>query len=151
MAKRSKARVYGRSLAGIAGSNPDGGINVSFVSDVCCQVQVSATDQSIVQRTVVCHYMWSTNLEHEAGLAHVGLLRQKQPKKQHADVNQTHSKTEPNVRLPTVSTLEHFLRKLRKANFSVVERNYNTSPIITRIKFATHILARSLNDKFHPN
>jgi hypothetical protein len=41
---RSKAWVYGHSLAGIAGSNPTGGMDVlSVVSVVCCQVEVSAT------------------------------------------------------------------------------------------------------------
>jgi hypothetical protein len=43
LAARSKAWVYGRSLTGIAGSNPTGGIDVSVVSFVCCQVEVSAT------------------------------------------------------------------------------------------------------------
>ena len=41
---RSKACVVGRSLAGIAGSNPAGGM------DVCCQTQVSATGRSFIQR-----------------------------------------------------------------------------------------------------
>jgi len=42
VAARSKAWVCGRSLAGIAGSNPAGGIDVlSVVSVVCCQVEVS--------------------------------------------------------------------------------------------------------------
>ena len=43
MAARSKAWVCGRSLAGIAGSNPVGGMDVSLVSVVCCQVKVSAS------------------------------------------------------------------------------------------------------------
>ena len=38
----SKARVCGRSLAGIVGSNPAGGIDV--VNVVCCQVEFSASD-----------------------------------------------------------------------------------------------------------
>jgi len=38
VAARSKALVCGRSLAGIVGSNPAGGINVSVVSVVCRQV-----------------------------------------------------------------------------------------------------------------
>jgi hypothetical protein len=44
----SKAWVCGRSLAGIAGSNPAGGMYVciSLVSVVCCQVKVSATGQN---------------------------------------------------------------------------------------------------------
>ena len=41
VAERSKARVYGRSLAEIAGSNPAGGMDV--LCCVCCQVEVSAT------------------------------------------------------------------------------------------------------------
>ena len=36
MAERSKAWVYGCSLAGIAGSNPAGGMDVSLVNVVCC-------------------------------------------------------------------------------------------------------------------
>ena len=47
MASRSKAWVYGRPLTGIAGSNPTG----SLVSVVCCQVEVSATGWSPVQRS----------------------------------------------------------------------------------------------------
>ena len=43
MAARSKASVCSRSLAGIAGLNPAGGMDVLFVvSVVCCQV-VSAS------------------------------------------------------------------------------------------------------------
>jgi hypothetical protein len=43
MAMQSKLRVCGRSLAGIAGSNLAGFIDVCFVSVVCCQVEVSAS------------------------------------------------------------------------------------------------------------
>jgi len=44
VAVRSKAWVYGRSLAGIVGSNPAGGMDVlSVLSVVCCHVEVSAT------------------------------------------------------------------------------------------------------------
>ena len=46
---RSKAWVYGRSSAGIVGSNPSEGVDV--VSVVCCQVEVSATSRSLVQRS----------------------------------------------------------------------------------------------------
>ena len=48
---KSKARVCGRSLAGIAGWNPAGGMDVSLVCVVCYQVQVSATGRSFVQRS----------------------------------------------------------------------------------------------------
>jgi len=52
VAARSKEWVCGRSLAGIAGSNPAGGMDVSFLlSGVCCQVEVSATGWSLVQRS----------------------------------------------------------------------------------------------------
>ena len=50
MAARSKAWVRSRSLGGTAGSNPAGGTDVSLVSVVCCQVEVSATSRSLVQR-----------------------------------------------------------------------------------------------------
>jgi len=48
---RSNAWVYGRSLIGTEGSNPTEGMDVlSVVSVVCCQVQVSVTGWSLVQR-----------------------------------------------------------------------------------------------------
>ena len=54
MAELSKARVRGRSLVGIAVSNPAGSMVVSVVSvSVCvsCQVEVSATGRSLTQRS----------------------------------------------------------------------------------------------------
>ena len=51
MAARSKARVCNRSLAGIVGSNPAGGMDVCLVSVVCCQVEFSASGRSLVQRS----------------------------------------------------------------------------------------------------
>ena len=51
MAERSKARVCGRSLAGIAVLNPAEGMDVlSLTSVVCCQIEFSATGRSLVQR-----------------------------------------------------------------------------------------------------
>jgi hypothetical protein len=44
VAARSKAWSCGRSLAGIAVSNPAGGMDIlSLVSVVCYQIEVSAT------------------------------------------------------------------------------------------------------------
>jgi hypothetical protein len=52
VAARSKAWVYGRSLAGTVGSNPAGGHGcLSLVSVVCCQIEVSVTGWSLVQRS----------------------------------------------------------------------------------------------------
>jgi hypothetical protein len=51
VAVRSKARVCGRTLAGLAGSNPADGC-LSVVSVVCCQVEVCATGRSLVQRSL---------------------------------------------------------------------------------------------------
>jgi hypothetical protein len=45
---RSQAYVYGLSPAATVGSNPTGGMDVCFV---CCQVEVSATGWSLVQRS----------------------------------------------------------------------------------------------------
>ena len=42
MAARSKAWICCRWLAGIAGSNPTGSMNVSLVIIMFCQVEVSA-------------------------------------------------------------------------------------------------------------
>ena len=57
---------------------------LSIVSGVCCQVEVSATSWSLVQRslpTVMRRCVWSSNLVNEEALAHWGLSRQKQNKK----------------------------------------------------------------------
>jgi hypothetical protein len=52
VAARSKAWVFGRSLTRIVGSNPTVGHGcLSVVSVVCCQVEVSATSWSLVQRS----------------------------------------------------------------------------------------------------
>ena len=51
MAARSKAWVCGRCLACIAGSKPTWGKDVlSLMSVVCCQVEISAAERSLVQR-----------------------------------------------------------------------------------------------------
>jgi hypothetical protein len=40
----ARFNVCGRSLAGIAGSNPAGGMDVSLMSVACCRVVVYASD-----------------------------------------------------------------------------------------------------------
>jgi hypothetical protein len=46
------ANPVGRSLAGIAGSNPSGEHGcLSFVNIVCCQIEVSPMGLSLVQRS----------------------------------------------------------------------------------------------------
>ena len=47
VAVRSKTWVCGRSLAGIVGSNPIGGVSVCL-NVVCCQVEVSASGWLLV-------------------------------------------------------------------------------------------------------
>ena len=51
VASRSREWVCSRSLAGIAGSNPAGVMDVSLLSVVCCRVEVSAKGRSLVQRS----------------------------------------------------------------------------------------------------
>jgi len=52
LAARSKVWVCGRSPAEIVGSDPTEGHGcLSVVSVVCCQVEVSATSRSLVQRS----------------------------------------------------------------------------------------------------
>jgi hypothetical protein len=46
----SKAYVCGRALAGIVGSNLTGDMDVCLLF-LCCQVQVSVTGRSLVQRS----------------------------------------------------------------------------------------------------
>jgi hypothetical protein len=70
-----------RSLAGIAGSNLAGGMGVSLVSVVCCQVEVSVSGWSLVQKNPtecgVSFWVWSWSLDNEEALAHCGLLNNK--------------------------------------------------------------------------
>jgi hypothetical protein len=49
VAARSKAWVCGRALAGVVGSNPAGCMHVCLLY-LCCQVEVSASGWSLVQR-----------------------------------------------------------------------------------------------------
>ena len=56
VAARYKAWVCGHSLAGIAGSNPTDDIDVCLSWVLCvvyCQVEVSAKDWSLIQRSVL--------------------------------------------------------------------------------------------------
>ena len=70
------------SLLGLRVRIPLGARSLSVVIVVCCQVEVSATGWSLVQRSAtdcgVCHCVWSRNLKNEAALTRVGLLCQKQ-------------------------------------------------------------------------
>jgi hypothetical protein len=50
VASRSKSWVCGRSLAGVAGSNPAGGEGISLVDFAYCHVQVYSIGRSLVQR-----------------------------------------------------------------------------------------------------
>jgi hypothetical protein len=49
--ERSMVSVCGHSPAETVGSNPAGGIVVCLLSVACCQVKVSATSLSLVQRS----------------------------------------------------------------------------------------------------
>jgi hypothetical protein len=89
VAVRSKAWVYGLSLVGIAGSNPDGApsglkparacMPFSLVSVVCCHLKVSASGWSPVQRSPtkcgVSECNCKTSIMRRP-LAHIGLSRQ---------------------------------------------------------------------------
>ena len=64
MATQTKAWVCGHSLAGIAGSNPAGDTGyLSLVSLVCCQVEVSASGLSLVQRSPTGCGVFESDLE----------------------------------------------------------------------------------------
>jgi hypothetical protein len=47
----SKAWVCSRSLPGTAIPNPSGDMGLSLVNILCCQVEVSATGRSVIQRS----------------------------------------------------------------------------------------------------
>jgi hypothetical protein len=51
VAARSQAWVYGRSLAGIVGSNLAGGHGC--LSVVCCQVEISRLPRKLLNETVI--------------------------------------------------------------------------------------------------
>jgi hypothetical protein len=79
---RSKAWVFGRSLARFVGSNPTGGMDVSLVSVVCCcQVEASETRRSLVQRSptdcgvslcVIKRKLHTSTLKRETGVRRRG-------------------------------------------------------------------------------
>jgi len=75
VAARTKAWVCSCSHTGIAGSNPAEGMDgcLSFVSVVWCQVEVSASGWSLVQKEsyrVLCVWVCSWSLNAEEALAH---------------------------------------------------------------------------------
>jgi len=76
VAARSKAWVCCHSLAGITGWNPAGGMDVSLLWVLCCQVEVSASGWTLVQRSPTeCGWVWSWSHDSEEALAHWGLSR----------------------------------------------------------------------------
>ena len=62
LAAWAKAWVCDRSLAGIVGSNPAGGMDICLLGMLCCQVEVSASGWSLVQRSptkcAVSNWVW---------------------------------------------------------------------------------------------
>jgi hypothetical protein len=80
MAKPSKARAGGPSIAVLSGSNPArGNYYISLLNVACCQVKVLATGRFLVKSilpTVVCHCVWSKNFKGKAAMARVGLFFQ---------------------------------------------------------------------------
>jgi hypothetical protein len=74
VAARSKVWVCRHSLAGITGWNPAGGMDVSLLWVLCCQVEVSASGWTLVQRSSTeCGWVWSWSLDSGEALAHWGL------------------------------------------------------------------------------
>jgi len=70
MAARSTVWDYGRSLAGFESNRGHGCL--SSVSVVCCQLEVSASGWSLVQRSLIkcggSTWVWSRNLTEEASV-----------------------------------------------------------------------------------
>ena len=59
MTERSKARVYGRSLAGIAGSNPAGGIDGSPLLVLCV---LSGLCDGLITRLEESYRLWCVHV-----------------------------------------------------------------------------------------
>ena len=73
VAMRSRLWVWGRTLAGVVGSNPIGVIGcLSLVSVVCYLVEVSASGRSLVQGSLtecgVSKWVWSWSFDDEEAL-----------------------------------------------------------------------------------
>jgi len=76
VAARSKVWVYGRSLAGIAGSNTAGGVHgLSSVSVLCCQAEISLRRTEYSSRKVLLSVVFLSVIEnpHKGGLGPLGL------------------------------------------------------------------------------
>jgi hypothetical protein len=58
VAARSEAWVCGRAPAGIARSNPTGGMDVCPVQCLCCQVEVSAAERLLGSRVRIPPGAW---------------------------------------------------------------------------------------------
>ena len=75
MAALSKVWVCSLSLAGIASSNPAGDMD-ALRSAVCCEVEISAPNWSLVRRSPaesgVSNRVWSWSLDNEETPAHCG-------------------------------------------------------------------------------
>jgi len=81
VAARSKAWVYGRSLAGVAGSNPTGGMEVCLLWMLCVVRWRSLRLADHLSRGVLSNMprrcMWPRNLKNEEVMAYVGPQRHK--------------------------------------------------------------------------
>jgi hypothetical protein len=76
MPARFKAQIYSRALAGIVGSNPGGGgMDVCLVQCLCCQVEVSATGRSLVQRSPTECDVSKNERDHEAPRTGQAMIR----------------------------------------------------------------------------
>ena len=67
----SKARVRGRSIAGIVGSNPAGGID--SVSCECCVLSGRDLCEGLITRPEEFHRMWSWKLDNDEVLTQKNL------------------------------------------------------------------------------
>ena len=74
---RSKPGVFARSIAGIVGLNPAGGMDVCLVIIVCCLLEVTAKGWSLTQRSSTECGVPECDLkpDNEGALAHWGVLR----------------------------------------------------------------------------
>ena len=131
MAARFKAWVFGRSLAGIVDSNPAGAWRLALLSVVSCQVEVSASGWSLVQRSSTECDVSECNLE-ASTVRRPRLARGYCAMKEKQDVGTTSPRTPVTISAPTRHYIPQYLNLLHMHLITAVAVTATTTATITR-------------------